>query len=521
MSGWGKADDKTSTGTVALAAPTATFNGATNVDASIITVTAHPFRNGDKVNYVDGGGTQVVGIVDTTDYFITNATTNTVQLAANQADALHNNPTVITLADGSGASHALTHAFAVGTRGIVTGASSADFAGAGQEVFVGDVITVLTQQMAVLSIESATKLTCENLDRGTALATFTASQYTLSEKPLSIGANANTASADVYGVDKTEIGSGGDNVASVSVAVGGTNYLEAPAVTFSGGGGSSAAATATVATGAVSAIAVTNVGSSYETVPTVAIAKPKRTIPTSAVTHAQTETIAYTAHGLAEADSVTYQDGGGTALAGLVDNTAYFVSGAGFTANAFRLATTAILAAGVELSASTTTNTSGAFALAAADGPLVAGDRVVITGALTGAATATIDNYVAGNVYLVASVTGAAPDNTAFVLTTEGGSALTTTAGTTLGLTLTQYKIIDLTGAGNNAQFFELNGETLATAVAAKGTGATGTSAAHSGWVKRTVGTGQRAGRIQYEVLVAMSKNGITGDAADDLEFSD
>ena len=109
MSGWGKADDKTSTGTVALAAPTATFNGATNVDASIITVTAHPFRNGDKVNYVDGGGTQVVGIVDTTDYFITNATTNTVQLAANQADALHNNPTVITLTSLFAILHLFTH----------------------------------------------------------------------------------------------------------------------------------------------------------------------------------------------------------------------------------------------------------------------------------------------------------------------------------------------------------------------------------------------------------------------------
>ena len=41
----------------------------------------------------------------------------------------------------------------------------------------------------------------------------------------------------------------------------------------------------------------------------------------------------------------------------------------------------------------------------------------------------------------------------------------------------------------------------------------------HAGWVKRTVGTGGRAGRIQYETLVAMSS--ITSDASDDAEFPD
>lgn len=36
---------------------------------------------------------------------------------------------------------------------------------------------------------------------------------------------------------------------------------------------------------------------------------------------------------------------------------------------------------------------------------------------------------------------------------------------------------------------------------------------AHTGWVRRTEGSGGRSGRVQYEVLVA---GGITGDAADD-----
>ena len=41
-------------------------------------------------------------------------------------------------------------------------------------------------------------------------------------------------------------------------------------------------------------------------------------------------------------------------------------------------------------------------------------------------------------------------------------------------------------------------------------------SVPHSGWVIRTEGTGNRAGRVSYEVLVA---GGITGDAADDTQL--
>ena len=81
---------------------------------------------------------------------------------------------------------------------------------------------------------------------------------------------------------------------------------------------------------------------------------------------------------------------------------------------------------------------------------------------------------------------------------------------------------VNLTGTGNNDQYFDLLDETTATATAAKGTGETGTSAPHSGWVQRTVGTGANAGRVKYEVLVALSKNAIaSSDAADDIEFPD
>ena len=42
---------------------------------------------------------------------------------------------------------------------------------------------------------------------------------------------------------------------------------------------------------------------------------------------------------------------------------------------------------------------------------------------------------------------------------------------------------------------------------------------AHAGWLKRTVGTGGRSGRVQYETLVAMSS--ISGDAGDDAVLSE
>jgi hypothetical protein len=105
---------------------------------------------------------------------------------------------------------------------------------------------------------------------------------------------------------------------------------------------------------------------------------------------------------------------------------------------------------------------------------------------------------------------------------TSGGAAIDITGTGNNAQTFASTGNYDLTGTGNNAQYFELTSVTAATAVAAKGTGATGTSAPHSGWVQRTVGTGAHAGRVKYEVLVALSKNAIaSSDAADDIEFPD
>jgi len=400
---------------------------------------------------------------------------------------------------------------AITTGGAVTG-SSTSFT---TQAAVGDFLRSGDQEFIIIAIASNTACTVINANPESTWTTINAgASYTLSEKPTSLASNPNILSTDVFGVDATEISAGGDNVVSVAVINGGTLYVEAPTVSFTGGGGASAAATATISGGAVTAVTMTNVGSSYETVPTVVIPKARVTIPTSGVT-TSTDTIAYTGHGLTAGNSVVYNNGGGTSATGLTSGTTYYVATAGLTANAFKVkaaTTSGTLAATVAVS-----GTSGEFTCGAST--LASGDRVTITGTLGG--TATITGYATGTVYKVSAVTGSSPNVTGFTLTTEAGTALTTTAGTLTGLTYTVETVVDISGTGNNAQYFEKVASTAATATAAKGTGETGTSAAHTGWVHRKVGTGQHAGRVQYEVLVALSKNGITGDAGDDLQFPD
>jgi hypothetical protein len=84
---------------------------------------------------------------------------------------------------------------------------------------------------------------------------------------------------------------------------------------------------------------------------------------------------------------------------------------------------------------------------------------------------------------------------------------------------------IDLTGQGNNNQYFTIVGGTRATALAIKGLGQDGgsdsgfTKASHVGWNLKRVGTGGRAGRVQYETLVALANP--IGDGSDDIALPD
>ena len=386
-----------------------------------------------------------------------------------------------------------------------------------EDIKPGDVLVIVsgtTTKNRVSTITSNTVLNLTSLFTGSTAASLANTATKIQQQPKFAFSDANKPSganniATVFGLDNTEISVQG-KVTSVSVGVGGTLYVEAPTVAFSGGGGSSAAATATIAGGAVTEITLTNVGSSYTSAPTVTIGKARLTTATANVS-TSLDTVTYTTHGLSASDSVLYLTGGSTAATGLANNTTYFVATAGLTASNFELkaaATSNTLTATVA-----TANTTGGFSCG--NSTLAASDRVTISG--TRAGTGTITGYTSPTTYKVSAVTGTSPNVTAFILQTEAGSGVVTTAGTLTGLTYTTETVIDISGTGNNAQFFEKVASTATTATSSLGAG--NKRPAHSGWVKRTVGTGGRAGRVQYETLCAMSS--VSGDSVDDLVLPD
>jgi hypothetical protein len=417
---------------------------------------------------------------------------------------------------------------AIATNGAVTGTDTLFTT----EAKIGNTIRADGRDYVITAITSDTACTVQSgINGGSITAVTSGTSYTFSEKPVFVSQSESASSSGdagdsnkVFGVDTND--NNGENYASsgriveVGVANPGTGYIETPNVTFSGGGGSSAAATATVSGGSITAITLTNNGSSYENVPSVFVDIPRRSFATGDV-NITTDAFTYSeAHGMPAGEQLTYRDAGGTAIAGLTDDAVYYVSALGLTSTAFRLATSSAASAlRTALSTLAISGTGGQFTCAATT--LAVGDRVVITGTLTG--TGTITGYSTGNIYRVSAVTGTSPSVTGFTLTTEAADAIVTTAGTTVGLTARAATIINLTGTGNDDQFFDLTGAVTATAVANLGggneEGESRGNIAHAGWVRRTTGTGGRAGRVHYETLVAMGS--IDGDQSDDRQFPD
>jgi len=301
-----------------------------------------------------------------------------------------------------------------------TNASAAVSASSGAyttEVAVGDIlVTAGGESVRVKSITDDDNLT---LTDNFGATTESGVAATVRRPPINFDSAAPHIDSTILGVDTTELSAGGDNVVSVTVSNQGSGYASAPAVSFSGGGGSSAAGTAVLTDNKVTSVTVTNVGSSYTSAPTATAAAPSE-VTFNAASAVDGTDITLTSHPFETGDAVTYSDKSGTAIAELTDGGTFFI--VKVDANTVQLATTAL-------------NASAGTVLTLTDGPS--------------------ENH---------------------------------------GLT----------------------GET-ATLVAALGAG--GTEVTHAGWVKKTVGTGGRAGRVFYETLVASST--ISGDAADDLELPD
>jgi hypothetical protein len=140
------------------------------------------------------------------------------------------------------------------------------------------------------------------------------------------------------------------------------------------------------------------------------------------------------------------------------------------------------------------TNATDAIAITTANSIFLAGDKVLYT-VETG--NTALTNLTSGNYYYIKT-----SNTTAVTLSaTPNGDTIDLTKG--------------LTETGHS-----LTGET-ATAVAVLTEVGYTKGAAHAGWVLRTVGTGGRAGRVQYETLVAFGANFDGSDASDDAILPD
>jgi len=431
-----------------------------NTSSNVITFTAHGYLDGTAVTYNAGGGTALGGLVDGTIYFIRDKADDTFKLAA------------------------------------TSGGSAISLTGTGNNAqnFVGSTNSGLTM----------TSNMSGSTESGVAAA--------VSRPPIDFAtSSAGQINSNILGITNAESLGGLDNITDIAIVEDGARYVQAPTVTIP--------------------------------VPTV------RTIATAKVTTG-TNSIEIASHNIRTGTSLTYQDGGGTALAGLTDNTEYFairvdednIKLGSSLSNA--QAGTAIGLTGTGNNAQTLEGTQ-ATATATISGGVVTGITVTEVGSdYQSTPTITVEvpkmtiptSAVNAGTNVITFAAHGLSDTDQITYNQVGGGTLMTNvtdAQTVFArdVTTNTFKIAATSGGtainigtGHNAQTFTIvTDKVQATATASRGLGDDGDidqrEIAHIGWVKKTVGTGGRAGRVHYETLVAASS--ISGDASDDIALPD
>ena len=448
--------------------PRVVATSGVNTSSNVITFTAHGYLDGTAVTYNAGGGTALGGLVDGTIYFIRDKADDTFKLAATSG----------------------------GTAISLTGT------GNNAQNFVGSTNTGLTM----------TSNMSGSTESGVAAA--------VSRPPIDFAtSSAGQINSNILGISNAESLAGVDNVTDIAVATDGARYVQAPTITVAG--------------------------------PTA------RTLATSNVSLAN-DTFTITGHNMRTGTSITYNSQGGTNLAqnsgNIADDTELFV---------IRVDDDTIKLA------SSLSNAQAGTALDMTGGSSNVGNNSQTLTGTTATATATVSGGVVTGITVTAvgsdyqstpAITVEAPkmtiptsavnassnvitfaghglsDTDQITYNQVGGGTLMTnvTNGQTVfarDVTTNTFKIAATSGGtainigtGHNAQTFTIvtNAET-ATATASRGLGDDGDvdqrEIAHIGWVKKTVGTGGRAGRVHYETLVAASS--ISGDASDDIALPD
>ncbi len=317
------------------------------------------------------------------------------------------------------------------------------------------------------------------------------------------------------------------------------------------------------------AVAEVLVGSCHRSVPAVTVAAPPtNTIAVAKVVVAD-NTIGITNHGLRTGTKLTYLSSSGSVITGLANNTAYFVIAKETTDSGTTFGQVTALGNSTFALGSSLSNAQAGTAIALTGtghaAQTLIGDTATATASLTvgkvskiaiasvgsaytsaptisiaAPATETVDAsdaavcVLADNEFVVASafyaviatgdpVTYADGGGTAVTGLTDatGYFLIKSATSNRVGLATTKNRAL----AGTNIAFtvvgvgtsHTLIGQTP-TATSSLGMGSAGTSVGasqvtHVGWVKKTIGTGGRAGRVFYETLVAASS--ITGDSED------
>jgi len=444
-----------------LTPPRTVATSSVNASNERITITAHGYTANTPLTYSAEGGTAIAGLTDGQIVFV---------------KTVHDANTIDVSATAGGAVIDLT-----GT-------------GNNSQTFVGETNTGMTLTSAFGG----------STESGVAA--------TVSRPPIS--GHGGTIDSTVFGVDEGESVAGVDNVTDIALSEDGARYVQAPTVTV-------AAPTA-------------------------------RTIAQSAIDET-TNVFTVAGHNMRTGTKLTYTSNGTnivTSAGTLADATAVFV--VRVSDDTFKIASNLTNAeAGTTLGISNDGNDSNSFvgdtatATATVSGGVVTAVTVTAVGSdyqSTPAVTVEVPkmtiptgNVNAGTNVITFTAHGLSDGDQITYNQVGGGTLMTNvTNGQTVFVrdkTANTFKIAATDGGtainigtGHSAQTFTIvTGATQATAVASTGLGNDGdtntTELSHVGWVKKTVGSGGRAGRVHYETLVAASS--ISGDAADDIALPD
>ena len=429
-----------------------------NASTNVVTFTAHGYTDGQEVTYNAGGGTVMAGLADGTNYFIRDKADDTFKLAA------------------------------------TSGGSAIDITGTGNNAqnFVGETNTGMTM----------TSNMSGSTESGVAA--------NVSRPPVDFASGDPQINSNILGITEGESVAGVDNITNIAVSEDGARYVQAPTVTV-------AAPTA-------------------------------RTIATAKVSTSDNTITVDAGHNMRTGTKLTYTSGGTNmqiASSDIDDDDTVFVINTGST-TAFKIATSLSNA-----QAGTAANISGA----GNNSQTFVGDTATATASISGGVVTGITVTDVGSDYqAVPTVTVEVPKmtiptsavNASTNVITFAGHGLSDTdqitynqvGGGTLMTNVTNSQTVfarDVTtdtfkiaatsggtainiGTGHSAQTFTIVTDAVqATAVATQGLGDDGDTdqreIAHVGWVKKTVGSGGRAGRVHYETLVAASS--MSGDAED------